>query len=255
MSQNIEKISFLPSLHAFRVFKLEVRRLEKLYDNSIYAYRVTRDSIYESIKSHQIDYNDPVVFNSFDGNEFKIGNAQSTAHNYRLQHPRYLRELIFIRLISALEIFLIDSLKDSLTSEKRMLETLGDKELDFKLGEILAFKNLSQLINKYVTKEARSLQSQGYEAIKKYYTKVLKVDFGASGVSSKDIERYHQERHLLVHNSGKTDEKYRHDYNTEAKSLDISEGYLVQVRQDIFAIALYVNNELSRRILSLRKHH
>jgi hypothetical protein len=237
-----------PSLKSFRIFKLEVARLFKLYDNALYAFKVARDAIYSDIHSGRIGHNDAFEFESFEGRKFKIGHAQNTAHNYRLQHVRYLRELIFIRLISALEVFLIDAIREGFLENAKVLKPSPDAVVQISLGEFLSYSSLKEGLKTYINRETRSLQGQGYDAIRKYYLKSLEIDFSRSKSDLSIVARCHDDRHILVHSLGRVDDQYRHKYSTDIKALNLSETDLLNAQREIFALALHVNDSLSCRI-------
>lgn len=232
------------SLRAFRIFKLESKRLIRLYDNSIYAYRTTRDSIYERIHSGSLKYEDPVEVESYDGNKFIIGRIATTAHNFRAQYPSSLRELVFIRLISAFEIFLVDTVREIFLSNRDLFHIDQDESIELKKSELINYSSLTDALEKYIQSECRSLQSRGYEGLKKYYVKSLAVDFARAEVNLSKISHYHDKRHLLVHNFGKTDEFYRHKYATDVEQISISEKELLEIQSELFSLVLYINNRL-----------
>ncbi|MFZ2763481.1 MAG: hypothetical protein WAX80_00370 [Minisyncoccia bacterium] len=234
----------IETLRSFRLFRLEFSRLHKLYDSSINAYQVTREVIYTKIKSGELKPDEPISFKSYEGNIFKISRAQSSAHNLRVQHPRYLRELIFIRLISAFEIFVIDSFKEAFLLNKKLLNSNVDSILEISENEFLSYGSIDEALGKYIERKSRNLHSQGYEEIKKFYLKNLGIDFNKSKANISRISMYHNQRHLFVHRLGETDYQYKHKYSTTDKFININEKYLLEVSKDINILAFYINEKL-----------
>ncbi len=241
----------IETLASYRVFKSNVGRLRRLYYNSIYAYQITREEVYTKIKAGKLQYDSEINFNSYQKNNFIIGKIAEAAHNLRTQHPRYLRELIFIRLISALEVFLIDSIKETVSNNKKTLKSDKDDMFNLSMTEFLSYSSLDEALEKYILRKCRNLQSQGYEEIKKFYMKKLEVDFAKSTIKNNDVCHYHDQRHLLVHTLGKTDPEYKHKYNTIKKEVDIEESYLLKAFQDVSHLVLYINDNLIIKVKTI----
>jgi len=232
------------TLASFRVFKLELSRLHKLYDNSINAYQIAREVIYAKIKSGELRPDEEMNFESYDGTKFRIARAQSSAHNLRIQYPRFLRELIFVRLISALEIFLVDSIKESFLINKKLLKPENDDLLKVSENEFLSYSSIDEALEKYIERKCRNLHGQGYEELRKFYFKNLNIDFAKSKLGVSKITMYHDQRHLLVHNLGRTDTQYKHKYSTESKLIKIEESYFLEVSKDLNILAFFINQKL-----------
>jgi hypothetical protein len=242
------------TLRSYRIFRLEFNRLFRLYDNSIYAYQLARKKIYSDIDTNIINYENDISFVSFEGNEFKISKAISFAHRMKGQYPRYLRELIFVRLISALETFFVDAIKESFKLNKSILKVDPTEISEISKAELLSYGTIEDALTRFIERECRTLTNQGYDGIKKYYLKTLEIDFSKSNLDLSKLSKFHDERHLLVHRLGQTDNQYRHKYNTDKKQITINEVNLIEALTLIKALVDYLNRELVEIVeLELKK--
>ena len=209
---------------------------------------MAREAIYRKIKAGELKPEEPINFTSYENNNFKIARSQSSAHSLRVQHPRYLRELVFIRLISAFEILLIDSIKEAFANNKKILKPEDEGAVKISENELLSYNSIEEALGKYIERKCRNLQSQGYEEIKKFYLKNLGINFAESKAKTSKVSIYHDQRHLFVHSLGKTDLQYRHKYTTNDKLITIDENYLLDASKNLNILAFYINKELIKLI-------
>jgi hypothetical protein len=211
---------------AFKIFKNEIKELMDVYNSSLIAYSQT--------KKIQLNIN---KF-SKEESDFLLDNIEDfTNDNVSLEFS--LRELIHIRLISILELYLIDNIKYIFTETKLPFKTKNI--ITFQLQELLSFKTLTEVHSKIISKDCRQLSSGGFDKIIKYYKDKFKLDLNSFLPSKERILEYHERRHLLVHNLGKTDKQYRAKYKTTKLGLSISDEYLRNAIIDIETFAEIVN--------------
>lgn len=208
---------------------LELRRLESLYLGSVLAFEGARDSVHAQIadagdratKPVQADwthYPDHVV----------AGSLYELRAKYRSQYPRYLRETLFVRVISALEVFLIDTVRRVLQARKDLFP--GDAPAAFAVGEILFAPSLTRLHSRLINRECRTLHSQGFTKVAEYFRNRVTIDVLAYPEYPQLLER-HDRRHLLVHRLGKTDEAYRRRHSSLRKAVTVDEPYFLDTIQ------------------------
>lgn len=239
-------------LKSFRIFDIEYNRLLKFYGGSVYSYTKTFSEMNQGLEAGILTYEEAVTLESPENNSFSVGRLGELRRRLRDQYPPILKELTFIRMISALEIFLIDSIKEVFLNDRRIFKFEQTDNFQITNSELFSFEKIEDLLSKYISKETRNLQNQGYEVIKKFYLKKLDIDF--SSLVSEDrnisnlISKYHEQRHLIVHRLGHTDEQYKHKYGVKYKKIIIGESYLMQALEDVKKLASFINKSLLQKL-------
>jgi hypothetical protein len=145
----------------------------------------------------------------------------------KIEIRKNLNELVFVRLISALEVFLVDVVRDIFLVTKEPFKR-NDLRLELNHAELLSIRSTAEISSKIINKECRKLTSAGYDDIVKYYKRHFEIDLNSFAPGKSKIDEYHDRRHLLVHRLGKTDSTFRQKYNYFKNSIDIGEDYLFQ---------------------------
>lgn len=205
-------------------FISELNTLINFYRSSLYAYDQTDYFLYQWRKKKDdlieidIEVNPPTFYKS------KVKGVVS-------ENQKNLAEIVFVRFVSALEVFLIDQIREIFISHKEPFK----KEniiLEFKQSDLLSIKSTADIYNLVISKELRRLSSGGFNEIVKYYNKTLKIDIANIYPGFKVMEEYHQRRHLLVHRLGKTDQFYRDKYNYQGHNITVENFYLENCFED-----------------------
>jgi hypothetical protein len=199
----------------------EVSRLETLYFVSTILYR--REVKTRRSEARHSDR--PIEFRSMG---WKREVAKNVGHFKTIVEellPRSLRETIFVRLVSALEVFLTDVIREVYAVRRDLLETDSRIELSYRyLGSL---HTTSELITFLVNKDCRALTSGGFLKVTKYFKERLGIDIAAAR-SFETLKEMHERRHLLVHRLGFTDEQYRHTYGPHTNRVTVDEAFLVE---------------------------
>lgn len=142
-------------------------------------------------------------------------------------HLAGLRAILFVRLVSVLEAYLIDTVRWLFLHRKDLFHK--DETLELQYRELLAARSLNQLFGKLIERECRRLQNRGFAEMRKYFQKRFAIDFAMAGTPSvfPVLEEMHERRHLLVHRLGRTDDIYRRAYKTREARLSVPEDYLL----------------------------
>jgi hypothetical protein len=229
-------------VEAYDKFQAEFAHLEMLLASTLFAYNEAILLSTQRAKEGYIDRKKPVFRKLAGGNEFKLANNLKALHKrYRTSFKTILRETIFVRAISVLEVFLIDTVREILLARKALF--LNSKIVTISYPHLLSFKNSSEILSYIINKECRNLQNGGFIDITKYFRDRLKIEFNNFKEPLRLIFEYHDKRHLIVHRLGLTDKEYRHKYATEAKKVNISEKYLISAFKIIRAFCDFVLNE------------
>lgn len=209
-------------LHKFCV---ELNRLKHMYFAARFSFEQTGKLVKNQIHKKEIDPKEPMVIKIDNNDYFVAQNGYSFLHHTKSQFPRYLREIILVRLISALEVFLIEVVRELFLYRRDIFHS--DQQIKISHREILSTNSITKIWSKVLRGELRKLQNQGFKEFVTFYDQKLGIDVGRSPVSIKLIQEMHDRRHLLIHRLGNTDEKYRHDYSERKKRISVSENYLL----------------------------
>ncbi|WP_057937865.1 hypothetical protein [Algoriphagus resistens] len=157
------------------------------------------------------------------------------------------RELIYIRIVSALEIFLIQSVRDVFKQTEKPFES-NNKKIELNYSQVLQLSSIRQLRNAMLHKETRPLSSAGYEDVVKYYKQQLRLDISSLGPGLGKMKYYHQVRHILVHRLGKVDKQFQKEHNFKKTYLQIDESLLINLFNDVYAYAYQVSEKIKALI-------
>lgn len=204
---------------------VELSRLKSLYFTARFAFEQTGRSIRDKIRTGEIDTKEALLLHVNDQDIQVAPSGYSFLRRTKSQFPRYLREIIFVRIISALEVFLIDVAREFFLHRRDMFHS--DQQVSFSQREILSKASITEIWSKVLKSELRKLQNRGFKEVVKFYDRRLGIDIGRSPVSIKLIQEIYDRRHLLVHRIGATDLQYRRTYGEKRKRLSVSEDYFL----------------------------
>lgn len=212
-------------LASFRQAQLEMRRLRALWLSLRYGFEVASALTRERVKGRKDVGISPLTLS--DGTKVADSHYEFINHN-KSQMPRYAREVIFVRLISTFEVFLVDLVRDLFLHNTALFHD-QKKMLEISYAELLGTNDLTHLRNRLINGELRQLHSKGIRETAKYYDARLGLGFASLGVDLKTMWEMVDRRHLLVHRLGRADESYRKSYGYDKKgALTVSADYLQQ---------------------------
>ena len=235
-------------MEAYNNFQTEFAHLEMLHASTLYAYDLAILCSTQRAKDDYINKEDPVFRTLAGGNEFRLADTLKELHDkYKKSYRTILRETIFVRAISVLEVFLIDAIREILLARKDLL--IKNDIITISYPHLISFNNSSEILSYIINNECRNLHNGGFKECK-YFRNRLKIELNNFKEPLKLIFEYHDKRHLIVHRLGLTDKEYRHKYNTNTKQVDINEKYLINAFINIRAFCEFVLNESTRIIYS-----
>ena len=235
-------------MRTYTKFVKEITNVRRWLYTTIYAYSKTSDVLSGKLKENQ-KINDEVVqaFNESGCNEYSL------IQRFTSDNIKTCKELALIRSISALEVYLVDSIKE--VFNENVSPFLSNDIVEYHIGEILSCDNVIDLKNKYIEKKCRNLHSSGFEDIAKYYKKIFSIEFSRFNATIDGvtyglsyIQQYHQKRHLIIHQLGKTDEQYRKKYNSTELVVRLNESDLANFLNVLIEFAHYINRHLENFI-------
>ncbi|NQT10330.1 MAG: hypothetical protein HQ573_04070 [Desulfobacteraceae bacterium] len=208
-------------MKAYSIAKTEISALKGLYNSSLYSFSQVEEFL--RYKAYCKNYRP-------DGCIDKDLNVVHPIHYklkalFRNRLRQQLRELIFIRIVSVLETYLVDTLRDIFVITKRPFRD-QTSQIGFTKAELLSAPSISYIFSKIINKECRRLTSGGFIEIIKYYRSRFDIDLTSIPPGKSIMNEYHERRHLLVHRLGKPDSLYRRVYGFKSKKLSVDEDYL-----------------------------
>ena len=209
-----------------------------MYFTARFSFEQTSKLVINQIRKSEIDPKDPLSVKIDDKNYVTAQDGYTFLRQTKSQIPRYLRETILVRLITALEVFLIEVVRELFLYRRDIF--YSDQQIQFHQNEILSTNSITEIWSKVLKFELRKLQNQGFKEFVKYYDRKLGIDVGRSPVSIKLIQEMHDRRHLLIHRLGNTDEKYRRDYSESKKHISVPENYLLNSISSINDFAEFI---------------
>ena len=214
-------------MNSYQIWKRELQGLTQFLEGTLFAYDQTEEVLRYMSRRHRSSpqatgTHDLVLLTPV---RYKSGNT------FHCDIRRHLRELLFIRIVSALEVYLVDTVRDTFVVTKVPFMTLPG-QITFAPGELLSMDSTSQLFSKLINTECRKLTSGGFSVITTFYQNRLHCDISSVPPGLTAMEEYHDRRHLLVHRRGKIDPQYRHKYACEARQLTVSADYISSCLHD-----------------------
>ncbi|WP_440261003.1 hypothetical protein [Dyella sp.] len=232
----------------FRIFRIEIRRIRRLYDACLYSFGKTRGFLEEQLLGRSINQSSPIFLPGSSGRRL----AYSPIELFRamkVSYPKMLREALLIRVVSQLENYFVDLVREVSRRDLRPFKT-SQSDLQFSRNHLLSFKDMGEIVDYVVSRECRSLNGKSFSDIKDYYRKRLDIDFANSNVLPRDIDEIYARRHLLVHAGGIVDRTY---CRTHAQSMspgdriDIDEDYFLGAIEKLEVLAHYCSEEVLQK--------
>lgn len=230
------------NLKSYTNFLNELLVLERFYFATKYSYEQT-ENVINFIRDKKLKFAQETEFGLTVGKP----NPFSVKKRARTTRRNIILEIIYVRIVSALEVLLVDLIRDVFIITKDPFKRQDIKH-QFSQGELLSLDSTTSILNMIVNKECRKLSSGGYNDIVKYYKRHFNIDIGSFHPGNKRMEEIHDRRHLLVHKLGKTDKAYRKKYNTSSTSVLINEEYLLETIFDLRTFSSLLKNQLDYRL-------
>jgi hypothetical protein len=215
---------------ARRKLEAEIARLETLYFVSTITYKREAKEHYR--KSQGADK--AIVFEAGDWKREVAHNAGHFKAIVEDVLPKTLRETIYVRVISAVEVFHVDLVRAIFTFRRDLLAR--NQVIELQYGYLASLTTISELITKLVDKDCRAMTSGGFEDAIKFYKQRFQIELKAlSGY--KQLAAAHDLRHILVHRLGFTDESYRRQYKSKKRRVAVDEAALLALLKHIRSYA------------------
>ena len=198
----------------------EISKLETLYFVSTITYKNEVKAQYRCSKGGD----KAIVFKTADWEREVAHNAGHFKAIVDRILPQTLRETIFVRLISAVEVFHVDLVRAIFSFRRDLLSR--DQKVELPYAYLASITTLSELITKLVDRDCRAITSGGFDDATKFFRQRFKIDLKQLP-GYKHLSEAHDRRHLLVHRLGLTDEHFRHAYKQTRRRVSLDQLYLL----------------------------
>ena len=232
----MEQDHFKGRLASYYKFLRECRAVKRLYFITVYTYEEKAQQIIQDKLDLKITGASEFHFKGelIARSPYEINNKLTS------RYPSILREFLFVRLMSLLETFFYETLSE--LSQITNLPFRSNKEMNYKVGELLSIDDIQIIKNEIINTEIRSIISQGFKEIDRFFTKKLNIVFSNSGVNLKQLGYLYDIRNLLVHNNGMMDDYFIHKYSHQDKPEKIV------VTEELLLETINILNKLSKFI-------
>jgi hypothetical protein len=230
-------------LKSLKQFRFDHRRLRKLYRVTALAYDFAAAELQNRLDGGAIQADTPI----FSDGERIARSPHELVRRLPKAYSAALREALLVRLVSILEVFLVDAIQEVFYRSREAFKF--GREIRFSQEQLLSFSSLEELHAFLIESECRRLTGRGFNMIRDFYKKRLEIDIVPPYIPAKAVEEIHERRHLLVHAGGRVDEKYRrHAEDKEIGSrLTVSAQYLEEAFEITRKIGFRVAREIRRK--------
>lgn len=231
-------------LLSLKQFRTSHRRMRRLYYMTAYAYELARGEIEHGLSEGRLRSRQPVVVR---GQRL----ARSPHEIARGLRPRYLsalRQYLFIGLMAAFEVFLVDTVAEVFRRSKDPFRY--GRELRFTQEHLLSFGSLEELQEFLIASERRRLTGSGFVAIREFFESRMGISIPYATDDSNAIGEMYERRHLFVHAAGRVDERYKSRFDPSARVggvLSVSDAYLQEAFEITRRAALHVAREIRKK--------
>ncbi|KLU06185.1 hypothetical protein RISK_002036 [Rhodopirellula islandica] len=225
-------------LKSHRVMRSELESLRSFFDSTKRAYEIAEEI-------WQARYTSPQLREQLKTNEVDVS-PHDTSLGKRSQRKRLhtmLCELTLVRVVSVLEVFLVDSVKDVFVVTKRPFMD-PNLRIEMSQDELIANSSPAKILGRIIDRETRRLSSGGFKEVIKYYKRRFDIDLSCISPGYSVMQEYHDRRHLLVHRLGRTDKVYRRTYKTVSKTVDVADDYIEKLFTDTASFVECVCDQL-----------
>lgn len=238
-----------------RRFYTDYDRLKRWYFATLLSYETSINETKKIVSDKAPSKREKVYFK-----EEEYGTKHLIQHDHRDMLRKYqngyitfLDEMVTIRLVSLLEVLLSENIEHCFYYDKRIFFTKGKYQTN--ISEFL-YKSKEELEEDFIGGIVDKISRGGLTELKKAYLSKLKIDLNSFQVTDnsrnftyKDIQKLHDTRHLIIHQLGKTDVKYRTQYNYPKKNIKLTTEDILYYLDLVHFFADFVKKELERKII------
>lgn len=233
-------------MKSYARFICELNRLKKLYNASLFCLEEGRNKIQELNKNTKFSKDKKIYLRGLNDSKYIISDhpwdfISRDSGGYK----GYMREIIFIRLISALEVFLIDMIRELFTKRKDLFYKEGEK-IEFHSYELLSINAISKLWSEFINRKCRKLQNGGFNHLCNYYSRHFNININNFSVNFSYLQKIFEIRHILVHRLGVPDQQFKLKYKYTRKKVSLSEEEFRELIKNMEIFAKEIDNGVEK---------
>jgi hypothetical protein len=226
-------------LRPFRLLRLELGRMRRLYDACLYTFFTTNAHLNAELKMGTILPGTKVVVPNTE--RVLAWSPIELLERMKRTYPEMLRASLLVQAVSHMENYLVDLLNE-VASRTLAPFKCQDKVVSFSQAHLLSFDSAEQLRSHLIQSECRALSGKGFREFEKYYKGRFNIAFSQSPVPVDEIDAIYARRHLLVHAGGVIDKQFQKRFAPDAhpgQALEISEDYFLEALKRLETLAEY----------------
>ncbi len=233
----MQKEEFRGRLVSYSNFTREIRAIRRLYLITVFTYEEKANQI----RQDKLDLKITSATEFYFRDELIARSPYEINSKLTERYPSIFREFLFIRVMSLLETFFYDTLYEIAQMSNVPFRT-NNKERTYKLAELLSIDDIMEIKQEIIGSEIRSVISQGYREINRFFDRRLNTKFSDSGLNLKRLELMYDKRNLLVHNNGIIDDTFihKHNYLERSRRIIIQEDFLLEALDLLQKLTLYI---------------
>jgi hypothetical protein len=240
MKSRLPASDILPSYSLLQNLLSSVR---SVYNGTVLSYDLARkefNRIVEIEKDHK-RAKSPLYISDKDERTKVSNTLYELESKYKKSMPQAIRKVLYVQIVSILEAYLIEVTREIFINRRELFN--DDGKIEFNLNEILASKSIASVWGKVINRKCRQLQNQGFNEVRRFFSKSFSIDFSQSPIPISRIEFLHDRRHLLVHRLGRIDKQFEHKYNFAGQEILLSEEEFYQALDDVISFSLFINRQ------------
>ncbi|MBD7945468.1 hypothetical protein MKZ20_19765 [Psychrobacillus sp. FSL K6-2684] len=219
-------MEYKTKIRAFQNFRTEWSRVKKIYYVTIFSYEETISRVNDELETKLISNNNKFHYK----NELISRSPSELTRNLSDRYANMLRESLFVRLISIMELYFNDVLLELGEITLNPFKTEGTKE--YKVVDLLNISDIKEIQNEIIQNKVRNVVLGGYKEINKFLRTKLNINTANSNLDETEIKELYSRRNLLVHAGGIIDGIYFDNFiqggsESVGKRLTVQEDYFI----------------------------
>lgn len=239
-------MGYKTKIRAFQNFRTEWSRVKKIYYVTIFSYEETISRVNDELGKNLITNNEKFHYK----NELISRSPHELTRNLSDRYANMLRESLFVRLISIMELYFNDVLLELSEITFNPFKTEGTKE--YKVVDLLNINDIKAIQNEIIQNKVRGVVLGGYKEISKFLRTKLNINIANSDLNTTELKELYTRRNLLVHAGGYIDEYYYDNFikdegGSVGKRLTVTEDYFIASLELVLNYVVFVNSKIEEK--------
>jgi hypothetical protein len=239
-------MGYKTKIKAFQDFRTEWSRVKKIYYVTMFSYEETISRVNDELRKNLVTEKDKFHYK----NELISRSPFELTKNLSDRYGNMLRESLFVRLISIMELYFNDVLLELSEITFNPFKTEGTKE--YKVVDLLNFNDIKEMQKEIIQNKVRGVVLGGYKEISKFLRQKLNINIANSNLDETKIKELYVRRNLLVHAGGYIDDFYydnfiQNENQSVGKRLNVTEDYFITSLELVLNYVVFVNSKIEEK--------